>query len=157
MSVYQRARVELVGEIPASAADAWDLLNDWAGILRWWPANPPSEILRVELDGDPGQVPRTRVITLAGGAQAFETLLKADPVARRIYYDMKDGGMPILRNYVATTVIDAAGDGRCLMGFSSNFDVLAADESMARAAILAVYGAIRDGFQQYFAGVSVAL
>jgi hypothetical protein len=48
------------------------------------------------------RVPRTRVIALAGGGRAVETLLLADPVARRIYYDRQDGGIPILRDYMAT-------------------------------------------------------
>jgi uncharacterized protein YndB with AHSA1/START domain len=150
MSVYQRARVELNAEIAASAGDAWALLTDWAGILRWWPAHPPVRILHVALDGDPGVVPRTRLITVQDGPRGVETLLQADPVARRIYYDMADGGIPILRNYVATTTIDALGTDRCAMNFSSHFDVMAEDESMARATVLAVYGAIRDGFQQHF-------
>jgi hypothetical protein len=150
--VWQRAQVQFRAEIPASAGDAWDLLTDWAGILRWWQKPGPVEIVDVALVGTPDGLPRARRITAAGAPVALETLLKADPAARRIYYDLADGGIPFIRNYLATTTIDAAGDDACIMEFASTFDVAGSDDAaFARAIILAVYGAIAEGFTGYFA------
>jgi uncharacterized protein YndB with AHSA1/START domain len=150
MSEFKRARVEFNAEIAASAGDVWDLLADWGGMLRWWPASAPVVISKVELTGEPGVLPVTRVLTMQDGAQGVETLLKADPVARRLYYSVQDGGIPGARNYVATNTVDALGAGRCALTFSSSFDVAEQDEEMAKAIILAIYGFIGDGFRQYF-------
>jgi len=146
-----RRTAELVADIPAPAADAWALLNDWAGILRWWPANGPIDIVDVTLGGARDALPRSRHIRMANGTVGIETLLLADPIAMRIYYDLENGGIPVVRNYLASTTIDPIDAQRCRMTFSSRFDVLdEADAPFAEQIVGAVYAAIRDGFSAYF-------
>lgn len=149
MVQFVRSGAALDAEIAGSADAAWALLTDWAGILRWWPSNPPVVIENVVLEGAPDAVPRGRRI-FRGGGSAVETLLKADPVARRIYYDLSEGGIPVLRNYMATTMIDPIDAGRCRMRFSSHFDAAEGEEETAKQIVIAVYSAIRDGFNAYF-------
>jgi hypothetical protein len=33
---FSRAEVHKSAEIPASAQEVWNLLTDWAGMMRWW-------------------------------------------------------------------------------------------------------------------------
>ena len=109
-------------------------------------------ILDVSLVGRPDELPRTRRIVTEGDVVSEETLLKQDDKARRIYYDMVDDGIPGIRNYLATTTVDAFGAGGCRMNFSSTFDIPAdADEEQLQAIILFVYSTIASGYQAYFA------
>jgi uncharacterized protein YndB with AHSA1/START domain len=141
------------GEIDAPAGEVWELLTDFAGILRWWPQDDssPIGIERVTLIGKHGNVPRSREILVAGGT-ATEELYLEDEKALRIYYDMKDGGIPNVFNYLATTTIDRLPENRSLMSFSSHYDIPAdADVVFYRQRVEAVYDSIMDGFRRFFA------
>jgi hypothetical protein len=102
---FSRAELHKSAEISASAGEVWDLLTDWAGMLRLWLAPeqgglPAPTLVSCELIGERGLVPRTRRMTLDNGVIVEEqvfyqddnsrlTLLQADRPARfpnqRIY------------------------------------------------------------------------
>jgi uncharacterized protein YndB with AHSA1/START domain len=141
------------GEVDAPAEEVWELLTDFGGILRWWPQDEssPIGIERVTLIGEHGTVPRSREIQVTGGS-ATEELYLADERAMRIYYDMKDGGIPNVFNYLATTAVDRLPGDRSLMIFSSHYDIPAdADASFYRQRVEAVYDTILEGFRRFFA------
>ena len=91
MSGASRVALQNSAEIPASAEHVWDLICDWAGMLRWW---PPTEkgglsgptLVGCELIGAPRSVPRTRRITISDGTVVEETVSYQNDETRRIHY-----------------------------------------------------------------------
>lgn len=74
-----RVTVDRWAEVPAPAEQVWDLICDWAGMLRWWlPADqggpPGPALIGCELIGEPASIPRTRRMTLSSGTVAEETI-----------------------------------------------------------------------------------
>jgi hypothetical protein len=89
----------------------------------------------------------------SAGVFCRETLLHQDDLARRIYYNQDTDGIPGVRNYLATTVIDELGPKKCQMEFSSNFDVIdpAIDGEKCRLYVESVHrDYILTGFAAYF-------
>jgi len=157
----RRPTAEKSGVVAASAEDAWALLADWGGLLRWWPKKdtprPPGLALNLigcKLLGEPGALPSIREVLPEGGLPVQETLIHRDGDARRIYYTITDDGIPGLQNYVATTFVDTIDANRCRMHFVSTFDVIdsTVDVDMLRGVVESVYEShILFGFNQYFA------
>jgi len=129
-----------IGTLNAPARAAWELLTDWAGLLRWLPEGV-SNVVRVELEGGLKEVPRTRVLWNSDGTCVRETLLHQDDGARRIYYMVQREGIPGVRNYLATTTIDELGAEECQIELSSSFDVIdpAVDEQYHRRILESIY------------------
>lgn len=151
------------GTIDANIDDVWALVTDW-GSLAWFDDGSNSEGLKLMeswLEGEPGMVPRTRVMSRGDGAvdngapeQNREVLLVEDKVAHRLYYDASDGFVPGIRNYLASWSFDALEDGGCLMTISSNFDCVPAETGEQNAEMLhTVYVAIVFSLQKHFSKI----
>lgn len=152
------------GTVDAPAEAVWELLTDWAGLLRWWVkpeegGRPGPDIAHVELVGGSRDVPRTRVVHHVTGSKVDETLLFQNDETRRIYYTMQyrpNLGGAVLRsefeNYLATTTVDTLVNGQTLMTFRSEFDVVdPADLHLMRSVIERTYSdGILQGFRRYF-------
>ena len=147
-------RVELhkSEEIPASAQDVWELLTDWAGMLRWSLSarrgSPVGMLANCELIGEVNKIPRTRRMILNSGAAVEEELFYQNNETKRIYYRKTDGFGT--RGYVASSYIDELDQRRGRLHILSWFD---ADEDPVKAAARfeAIYDGIFDGFRAYFA------
>lgn len=149
------------GRIDADIEDIWALVTDW-GSLAWFDDGSNSDGLKLVdswLEGEPGVVPRTRVMARGEGAVQSgapehnrEVLLVEDKVAHRLYYDASDGFVPGIRNYIASWSFDALDDGGCMMTISSNFDCVPAETGEQNAEMLhTVYIAIVDSIHKHFA------
>lgn len=149
------------GIINADIEEVWALVTDW-GSLTWFDDATNTDgmkLMTTWLEGEPGVVPRTRVMARGEGAAAQgapvenrEVLLVEDSIAHRLYYDATDGFAPGIRNYVATWCFDELDSGRCRMTISSNFDcVPASTGEQNRAMLQGVYVAIADSLDKYFA------
>jgi len=154
------SRVELhrSSEIPAPASEVWALLGDWAGMLRWWPtadqgAPPGPKLVKCDLVGEHGAVPRMRRMTLDNGVVIEERIFYQSDEARRIYYTKTEPAASQLSGYLASAYVDEIDGHTCMMHFSSWFDARAAS-SAAAVRFEAIYQAIFDGFRKY--GVSQA-
>jgi Polyketide cyclase / dehydrase and lipid transport len=149
-----RITVHKSAEIPASAEHVWDLICDWAGMLRWWlPAEKGGlrgpALIGCELIGMPGSVPRTRRMTLSDGRVAEETIVYQNDGTRRIHYTKADD--QAVTGYLATTYVDDLEDTRCAVCISSAFDISnPAGDTTAAARFEAVYMAMFDGYSRYF-------
>ena len=149
------ARVALhqSAEISAKADEVWELICDWAGMMRWWPAAgagglPGAALVSCELVGQPGSVPRTRRMTLGNGTVAEETIIYQNDQARRITYVKSDD--PSVSGYVATTYVDSHEGGGCSGHLVSMFDVSdPADRRAAAGRFEAVYAAMFSGYRRY--------
>lgn len=153
MANWIRMRAEHAGAIPASAEDAWELISDFAGVLRYWPRDDstPVPIDGVDLEGEHKTVPRARHVHVEGGI-ATEWCFKESDETRRLYYDMNDDGIPGVFNYMATVTVDEDGPDRSTMRFTSDFDIPPdSDREFYRKRIVAVYESIITGFRQNFA------
>ena len=98
---FIRAEAHKSAEVPASAAEVWDLLTDWAGMLRWWlkaeqgGLSGPT-LVKCDLIGQPAAVPRTRRMTLDNGIVVKEQIFQQDDEARRLYYSKTEPpGSPV--------------------------------------------------------------
>jgi uncharacterized protein (TIGR02118 family) len=158
---FSRAELHKSAEIAASAGDVWDLLTDWAGMLRWWltPERgglPTPTLVSCELIGEHGLVPRTRRMTLDNGVMVEEQIFYQDDNSRRIYYNRTDPpGSPISGYIAAATVDDVEGD-RCALHILSSFDVaFPGDPQAAIDRFARVYHSIFRGFQNYFASKQI--
>jgi hypothetical protein len=140
-------------EIPAPADEVWELITDWAGMLRWWlPAEEGGlqgpALVSCELIGQHGSVPRTRRMTLGNGTVAEETVFYQNDKTRRLSYTKSDDLS--VTGYVASTYVDDLGSG-CTVHLVSVFDVSDPDDRAACAARFeAVYGAMFDGYRRFF-------
>jgi hypothetical protein len=150
-----RVTVHKSAVVPAPGEQVWELICDWAGMLRWW--LPPGEgglqglaLISCELIGMPGSVPRTRRMTLSTGMVAEETIVYQNDETRRMHYTKSDDHA--VTGYLATTYVDDLEDERCVVHISSMFDVSRqADRTTASARFEAVYLAMFDGYRRYFA------
>lgn len=147
MTNFKRGTAHASGEVDVSADDFWAMLRDWGAVMKWaakGPDAPAPLIDTIYKDGDSVDVlPCTRICLFApeSGFPPFpETLIHADPVARRIYYNVEgvvSGGM---QNYLATTWVDELGPNRCRVTLQSTFDIPAdAEVGPVRDFLEAVY------------------
>ena len=142
--------------IAAPADELWELISDWAGMLRWWPAagpqtRPGAVMAGCELIGTPGAVPRTRRMTLGDGTVAEETIVYQNDRTRRISYTKADDGT--ITGYLASTDVDDLGRQGSAVHLSSVFDVTdPAGQAAAAARFEAVYATMFGGYARYFAG-----
>jgi Polyketide cyclase / dehydrase and lipid transport len=154
---FNRVRAGFSKEVVVAAADYWDVLLDWQGILKWMPAKgSPVPLVRVELEPGhvAGKVPCTRncyfdTSGLPPGVAipecVPETLLHIDPVARTIYYNMEGEGPFGMRNYLATTEVDELGPGLTRVTCSGRFDLPeGAPVDVVKSVIEGVYRSIID-------------
>ena len=155
MPQIQRIELRSSEEIPASAPEVWALLTDWAGIMRWSlsarSGGPLGTLVKCELIGTPGEVPRTRRMTLSSGVAVEEELFHQDDGTRRIYY-RKDDAFGT-KGYLACSYVDAIDDCRSRLHIMSWFD-FEGEAAAGTARFEAIYQGIFAGFRQYFATVT---
>jgi Polyketide cyclase / dehydrase and lipid transport len=131
MANFQRCSVQRSAEVDVSAEAFWRMLRDWKSLMEYAPSgdNVTAPLVKVELKaGHRNEIlPCTRVAyfdTTKGFPPFFEeTLLHADPEARRVYYNIEGVASGGMRNYLATAVIDELGPGRARVTCSSTFDL----------------------------------
>jgi Polyketide cyclase / dehydrase and lipid transport len=146
------------GEVLAPAEQVWDLICDWAGMLRWWlPADQGGlqgpGLIGCELIGTAGSVPRTRRMTLSNGTVADETVVYENDETRRIHYTKSDD--QAVTGYLATTYVDDLDRRSCVVHISSQFDVTQPAAGPAAAARFeSIYLAMFDGYRRYFSRLS---
>jgi hypothetical protein len=159
---FSRAKVHKSAEIHASAGEVWDLLTDWTGMLRWWLTAehgglPGPTLVRRDLVGQHGLVPRTRRMILDSGVVVEEQIFHQDDNSRRLYYS-KTGppGSPV-SGYIATAYVDDVEENRCTLRISSSFDVQSpASPEAAVTRFEMIYQSIFRGFQNYSSGTKVS-
>jgi hypothetical protein len=156
MAKFSRVELHKSAEIPASANEVWSLLTDWAGMFRWrltaeqgGVAGPA--LVKCELIGEHGAVPRTRRMTLGNGAIVEEQLFYQNDETRRIYYSKN--ATAEVSGYIASTYVDEIDGESCTLHVSSAFDVSPEGDLAATTAWFeAIYEkAIFNGFRRYFA------
>ncbi|MDE0065100.1 MAG: SRPBCC family protein [Gammaproteobacteria bacterium] len=134
---FRRARIINQDIVRAPAEQVWDVLTDWHNTHRLRTgesASGPLSVNRVELEGQPGSTPRTRVFHFRDERMGIvrETLLHQDDEAMHYYYNIEGIGPAGVRNYLATTDVDPITDSECQVTITARFD-LAADMEMLRA------------------------
>lgn len=130
MANFKRASAYASGEVDISADDMWAMLRDWGAVMKWAATGPdaPAELTDTKLkDGDCVDIlPCTRICYFtpeSGIPPALETLIHADPEARRIYYVVEGVAPGGMRNYLATTTVEDIGPSRARVTCQSTFDV----------------------------------
>lgn len=149
----QRVELHEFEEIRAPAQKVWELLIDWAGMMRWSlsarSGGSLGKLVKCELIGEASQLPRTRRMTLDSGLAVDEELFYQNDQARRIYY-RKDDTLGT-SGYIASSYVDEVDDRTCRLHISSWFDVgSGVDASAAAARFRAIYKGIFAGFNAYF-------
>jgi uncharacterized protein YndB with AHSA1/START domain len=156
------ARVEIHEsvEISASADEVWELISDCAGMLRWWLSADDGgrqgpTLIACTLVGEPEGVPRKRRMQLDNGAIVEEEIFYQNNETRRIHYTKADD--QDIKSYVASTYVDERGPTTWTVHVSSSFDAVSPlNPASAAARFKAVYTAMFNGYQHYFAGTHPA-
>ena len=108
-------------------------------------------MVRCDLVGEPGAVPRTRRMTLANGIVVEEQIFYQNDEARRLYCGKSEPAGSSVSGYIASAYVDEIDGDRCTMHISSWFDVRSrADLPPAAARFETIYQAIFNGFRNYF-------
>ncbi|MCH7544249.1 MAG: SRPBCC family protein [Proteobacteria bacterium] len=136
------AQVSLSQELQASAEEVWELIGGFNSLPTWHPAVEKSKI---EGEGE-GQV---RTLDLTGGATIRERLDRTDEDARSYTYSILSGPLPVA-DYVATLSVREAGDGACVVEWSSEFNPDGLPEAAAVEIIESVYQAGFVGLTEKF-------
>ena len=156
VSGASRVKLHESAEIPAGADKVWELISDWAGMLRWWlPAEAGGlkgpTLVACDLLGEPTHVPRTRRMTLSDGSVTSETIVYQNDTTRRIHYIKADDHA--VSGYAATSYVDELSQAASVVHVESAFDVrVGEDPSSAAARFEAVYNAMLNGYLKYFTG-----
>jgi hypothetical protein len=129
-------------ELQASAEEVWELIGGFNSLPTWHPAIKKS---RIEGEGE-GQV---RTLDLTGGATIRERLDRADEDARSYTYSILSGPLPVA-DYVATLCVREAGEGACVVEWSSEFNPDGLPEPAAVEIIESVYSAGFVGLTERF-------
>lgn len=136
---FQRVRVFNQGLVQAPAAKAWDWLTDWAGTRRARSAAAAAgsgsgalAFTGIQLIGGENDVPRTRVIAFPQLGEVRETVRGQCDETMHLYYTIDGEGPLGIRNYLATTDIDAVSATACLVTITARFD-LAPDADVVKA------------------------
>jgi hypothetical protein len=150
----QRVRVFNQGVVGVSAAKAWAYLTDWAGSKRQRRASGMGDlaVAQIILEGREDEIPRTRIMEFGAFGAVRETLLHLDDTAMHLYYNIEGVGPYGIKNYLATTDIDALCPDRCQVTITARFDLAAADDLVKAKGLIdfahnqAVIGAMRAHF-----------
>jgi hypothetical protein len=128
------------GEIGASVDEVWKLVGDFGGF-------PAAMGVPVTLEGE--GVGQTREIAM-GGDSTVERLEELDEGDTRIVYSIVKGPLPV-ENYRSTMKLEAAGEDRTKLLWSSTFDVPAgADVDGTTGVVHAIYKGGIGGLQRHF-------
>ena len=152
-----RVRLHEFTEIRAPATEVWDLLTDWAGMLRWHltPEQgglPGPPMIRCELVGEFDAVPRTRRMIFNNGRVIEEQIFYQSDEHRRIYYTKDEPPDSDLSGYVASAYVDEIDSNTCALHVTSWFDARTGDAAEVASIFFGnVYRAIFNGFRGYFA------
>ena len=146
---FVRGTATYIGEVDISADDFWAMLRDWPSVMKWAAKGEgaPAPLADTYLkDGDDVNVlPCTRlcIIDTTGNSHPpvfEETLIHADPEARRLYYTVLGFDPDSVRNYMATTAVDDIGPGRARVTCWSMWDAPTAEAAaQAQAFMESVY------------------
>lgn len=151
MNGMQRVRIYNRGIIQAPAAAVWEWLTDWAGTRR---TRRPSDLgdltlAKIDLIGEHGQIPRAREIQFGAFGTVRETLLYQNDDAMHLYYNIEGTGPCGVKNYLATTEVDAVSPISSQVTITARFDLDAGVDVVKAKSIIdlahnnAVIGALR--------------
>lgn len=151
MSRMQRVRIFNQNVVHAPAPKVWEWLTDWAGTLRTRrPANMGDlAVAKIELIGEHGRIPRAREMEFGVFGKVRETLLYQNDEAMHLYYNIEGTGPHGVKNYLATTDIDAISPVSSQVTITARFDLDPEADVVKAKAIIdfahnhAVIGALR--------------
>lgn len=141
------AEVTLSAELEAPAAAVWDLLTDFGNIQRWWPADAPIHIERVEIEGNGVGMIRHIYNKGVKGCNS-ERLDLVDPATRTWILSIV-GVRPLgMTAYVAEGHLVELGSGRCRIDYRANVTTEPGREEQVRKALLFTWPVMFRGLEQ---------
>ncbi|MEQ8823960.1 MAG: SRPBCC family protein [Filomicrobium sp.] len=146
-----RQKVKESVEINAPAATVWKAIGNFQS-LNWHPAVEKTE-------GEGGNEPGAkRTITLKGGGQIFEELVKFDAEKMTMKYEITDVDVKVLpvKNYSSIMLVEDLGNGKSKFtwrgafyrGYMNNNPPPELNDEAAVKAVKGVYGAGLDALKK---------
>jgi hypothetical protein len=151
MTTMQRVRIFNTGIVRAPAANVWEWLTDWAGTRRTRRPVDMGELTlaKIELIGEHDQIPRAREMQFGAFGTVRETLLYQNDDAMHLYYNIEGIGPHGVKNYLATTDVDAISPASSQVTITARFDLDAGADVVKAKSIIdlahnhGVIGALR--------------
>jgi hypothetical protein len=151
---FHRVRIFNQGVVEVSADRAWAYLTDWAGSKRQRRAGGMGDLTlaQITLEGAEDAIPRTRIMQFGAFGIVREKLLHQDDAAMHLYYNIEGTGPHGIRNYLATTDVDAMCEHRCQISITARFDLAESDDLVKAKGLIdfahnqAVIGSMRAYF-----------
>ncbi|MCH2173839.1 SRPBCC family protein [Myxococcota bacterium] len=112
-------------EIQAPARDLWATIADFASVERY---SPIVEHCRLEGEDGVGQIRR---LTLTDGSETVSRMTALDEATSSMSYQILETALP-LTNYSSTMRVEALGNERSRITWSSQFEPQGATEDEAR-------------------------
>lgn len=134
-------------DFDAPAALLWDYLADFANIERWWPKDIPAvQIERVELEGDGIGLIR-HIYNKGYPAPVSERLDFQDPATLTYTLSIVGARPAGITEYQATGRIEALGEGRSRLHYSSVFATESGQPDEAEAFLRMAYALMFQGLE----------
>jgi len=143
-------KIEASHEFNASADAAWDFLEDFGHIERWWPQDAESiKIVRVELEGNGVGMVR-HVYNAFMTAPVSERLDALDPRHKTLQMAIIGDRPAGLTFYQANGQVVALPGNRCRLDYAGEFTTQSGQPEEARAFLA-------EAYRLMFVGLTAAL
>ena len=141
------AEVTLSAELEAPAAAVWALLADFGNIERWWPADGPIQIERVENEGSGvGMIRHIHNKGIPGFIS--ERLDLVDPATRTWILSIVGTRPRGMTAYVAEGHLVELGAGRCRIDYRANVTTDPGRDEQVKRALLLTWPVMFRGLEQ---------
>ena len=141
------AEVTLSAELEAPAAAVWTLLADFGAIERWWPADGPIQIERVDIEGSGvGMIRHIHNKGIPGFIS--ERLDLVDPATRTWILSIVGTRPRGMTAYVAEGHLVELGAGRCRIDYRANVTTDPGRDEQVKRALLLTWPVMFRGLEQ---------
>jgi hypothetical protein len=137
--------------LPISATEAWAVLADFAGFLKW-AAGGPSGGATLEIMGDEG-IGMIRRMTIPGLGIVGERLVRRDADNMVLSYEISEGKPLGMDSYIAVVTLTDTGDGACHIDWQGTMTAVeGADEAAVADSLLGSFIGMSEALKAHVAG-----
>ena len=127
------SQVKVSESVAAPAAQVWELLGDFGGVMKW--GGSMLQSCKVEGSG----VGAVRTVGLPGGATIQERLEAYDAAGRSLTYSIVGQSPVPIRDYLSTCRVVETGPRECRVDWEGRFEPVGVSEEQAQVLVRGIY------------------